>query len=265
MDPAFSPDGQWVAFARTVHPGARKTELYVAAAGGGEPRRIPNVNGTILGLCWAADGREIIYSMGHVGWAEEDLWRVPVAGGLPRRIGETGEYGRFPSIARSGRRMAFTRQFVDTNIWQLELTGAGGSVPRAVKWISSTRSEAAPAFSPDGNRIAFNSNRSGITQVWTCNRDGSNPSQLTNVPEPGASLGAWSPDGAYLAYDSPLRGHTDVYIIPSQGATACSRRTAPRTTPRVGRRTAVGSISPVTARAGSRYGRRPPWEALPCS
>lgn len=158
-----------------------------------------------------------MYSLGGSDFSEADLWRVPVGGGSPRRILESGQYGWFPSISRSGRRLVFTRRLVDTNIWQVELPGKGGSPTRAAKWISSTRTDAAPEFSPDGKRIAFTSNRSGAMQVWTCSREGSNPTQLTNLPEPGASLATWSPDGAHLAFNSAVRGHQDIYVVPSQG------------------------------------------------
>ena len=48
------------------------------------------------------------------------------------------------------------------------------------RFISSTRDESNPQFSPDGKRVAFSSKRSGAGEIWICDSDGSNPVQLTS-------------------------------------------------------------------------------------
>ena len=55
-----------------------------------------------------------------------------------------------------------------------------------------------PRWSPDGEWVAFFSDRSGTLQIWKIRRDGSDLRQLTEV-QPGASLLAWSPDGSRIA------------------------------------------------------------------
>ncbi len=58
-----------------------------------------------------------------------------------------------------------------------------------------------PRWSPDGNRIAFSSRRSGNYELWIINRDGSGLQQLTRDHEsPGAHYSPWSPDGKRIAY-----------------------------------------------------------------
>ena len=58
----------------------------------------------------------------------------------------------------------------------------------------------ASRWAPDGQRIAFYSNRTGKYEIWTINRDGSGLQQLTH--HPGAHYPVWSPDGAQMAYST---------------------------------------------------------------
>jgi serine/threonine protein kinase len=61
-----------------------------------------------------------------------------------------------------------------------------------------------------GGEIAFASDRSGTTQVWLINVDGSNLRQLTDFPE-GACQPEWSPDGMRLVFISPCDKNLDQY------------------------------------------------------
>jgi imidazolonepropionase-like amidohydrolase/Tol biopolymer transport system component len=55
-----------------------------------------------------------------------------------------------------------------------------------------------PRFSPDGRRIAFTSDRDGITNVWTAGVDGKDLRQISKEREREVSNPAWTPDGQYL-------------------------------------------------------------------
>jgi hypothetical protein len=84
--------------------------------------------------------------------------------------------------------------------------------------------DSAPAWSPHGTRIAFESNADvnggdpeGDMEVWTMNDDGSNPVQLTHnaLHDEGP---AWSPDGRLLAYTSgPDDRHGDIHVMTRLG------------------------------------------------
>src|SRR2546427_1899009 len=58
------------------------------------------------------------------------------------------------------------------------------------------------AWSPDGQRIAFNSSRDGNNEIYVMNADGSAPTRLTNNggTSNGATVPIWSPDGQKIAF-----------------------------------------------------------------
>ncbi len=69
-----------------------------------------------------------------------------------------------------------------------------------------------PAWSPDGQQIAFHSYRNGNYHIWTINRDGSQLKQLTfgryDHREPH-----WSPNGQRIVFSSDRNGNYDLWEI----------------------------------------------------
>jgi Tol biopolymer transport system component/DNA-binding winged helix-turn-helix (wHTH) protein len=228
--PAFSPDGRTVAFSRCIDYGL--SDLYQLAFSDGlrpigEAKRITFENRGATSPVWAADGREIIFS------APGGLWRIaaprsPERAVKPQRLGDFGENVIKPAISRRGQRLAYTNPFFDSNIWRIAAPVLDGSpnardlkglkpVNSAAPFISSTRDDSAPQFSPDGKRIAFTSDRSGSSEIWVCDSDGSNSVQLTSFGGPAVSTPRWSPNGGQIAFDSNAEGEFDIWVIDANG------------------------------------------------
>ena len=71
-----------------------------------------------------------------------------------------------------------------------------------------------PAASPDGETIAFSSNRGGFWDLYSLNLADGEVRQLTDTPEyEGAPT--WSPDGSFLAYEAYLEDNLEILIGPS--------------------------------------------------
>jgi Tol biopolymer transport system component len=116
------------------------------------------------------------------------------------------------------------RPGTDSDILRVDLQGNGRTAPET--FISSTREENLPAWSPDGSRIAFGSARSGAQEVWLCDRDGSHPRQLTSIGSI-AGTARWFPDGKRIAFDGRRGGQSDVFVIDPAGGVPRPLTTSP--------------------------------------
>jgi tetratricopeptide (TPR) repeat protein len=89
-----------------------------------------------------------------------------------------------------------------------------GSYPRQV---AAGNSETNPEASPDGQQVAFMSQRDGNWEVYVVNLDGSGLRRLTRDPADDG-LPCWSPDGRYLAFVSNRDGSWAVWIMRPDGS-----------------------------------------------
>jgi Tol biopolymer transport system component len=164
--PAFSPDSKTVAFVRENTP--ITGDIYTIPVTGGEPHRVTYdnarhtfTNGIVGGLAWTADGREIVFSSTRGG--TPSLWRVSVLGGDPERLAVGGDNSYYPTISLRGNHLAYTQMSGGTPVYRLEVPNATGQRVQPVRLLASTREDASPRYSPDGKKIAFQSDRS---EIW---------------------------------------------------------------------------------------------------
>src|SRR4030095_14563004 len=191
-------------------------DIYLMAADGGEPRRLPFDNRYIRDQDWTADGREIVFISEREG--DSGLWRVPVSGGAPERLMTAGgDNFAHLSISRPGHPLVYSQAVVDTSIWRVELASTKGEVSAPTMLISSSKSDSAPQYAPEGKRITFRSDRSGRFEIWACEADGSNLVQLTNFNGPQTGSPSWSPDGRQIAFDARPEGNPDIFVISAEG------------------------------------------------
>ncbi len=222
--PAFSPDGKGMAFVRTSGPGA-VDDLFLVPIEGGVPRRLTFDNREIYGPPgWTEDGKDLIFSSARAGL--QSLWRLPVAGGDPRAVAEAGTNAYYPAISTKAHRLAYTRSIANNNIWQLTLKDRTHGQGKASMLIAAQGDNTHPQFSPDGTKIAFGSDRSGYSEIWVCNRDGSDPAQITSMPGL-AGTPRWSPDSRFLAFDFRPKEHSEIYVVEVPGGAPRQITTVP--------------------------------------
>jgi Tol biopolymer transport system component/DNA-binding winged helix-turn-helix (wHTH) protein len=211
--PAFSPDGRSLVFARSHSHVAG--DLYVVPLAGGEPTRLTSDNSKTGGISWTADGREIVRASIR-GGVIQYLWKVPLTGGAPERLSVFAPNLSHPSISRQGNRLAWAQSMEDLSIWRVEINPATGQAGAPAKLIASSLGDFAPQFSPDGQKIAFGSRRTGRDEILVSDRNGANPIAIASL---GKFCGTprWSPDGRQIVFDSQVADNWDIYVVGANG------------------------------------------------
>ena len=112
-----------------------------------------------------------------------------------------------PQIAPDGRRVAYVVTEIDLEgkryrsaIWVVNADGSGRT-----RFTAGTHKDTSPRWSPDGSRLAFLSDRDGVTQLYVMPSDGGEPERITDLKH-GVADPVWSPDGAVLARASAQPG-----------------------------------------------------------
>jgi TolB protein len=106
------------------------------------------------------------------------------------------------------------------NVWRVPIL-----TERAATWADAEQLTYDEAFielidlSPDGERVAVSSDRSGNQDLWILPAEGGNMEQLTTEPT-GDWSPKWSPDGSEIAFYSNRGGSRDVWVMPAEGGAA---------------------------------------------
>ena len=213
--PALSPNGRRLAYA-SCSSGWASCHLEVSefrSDGVAKGAARPVTRGGIApaGLAWTRDGTSLVYGDAVSG---NRLWRVSLQGDEPpRQIESAGFNAAWPAIAASRDRLAFVRFQARWGIYRFE---AGRP---AVAVVVYSFNDWNPHLSPDGSRIAFESNRGGAGhEIWLAAADGSNSTQLTHGPGLWQGSARWSPDGRRVAFDSYGEdGKSEIWTIDPDG------------------------------------------------
>jgi Tol biopolymer transport system component len=223
--PTFSPDGARLAFVR--QHSMQGSNLYIldlddALQPSGDPVALTSGHRFVASPAWTPVGSEIVFFAAEEGESSFALWRIRASGGSEARLvyplaaRSTLSISRGTSVRQP--RIVYTHQRSDTNIWRVRLPAVGeDAAPVTTKFIASTQDDAQPQFSPEGDRIVFRSRRSGFSEVWLCDSDGSNVRPLTNLGALIAGYPRWHPDGRRIVFHARLRDQADLYVVDTDG------------------------------------------------
>jgi Tol biopolymer transport system component len=220
-DAAWSPDGRRIAFTRNEDTGEytpfTHDDVFVMNAdGGGLHQLTPDSEGRSLSQpAWAPDGRQLVYLDGEsvqsaVPSRYGDLFVIADDGSGRRRLARRPITD--PEWSPDGREIVFVRgENLSTpqgndDLW---VRNVGTGAERRLTSTPPGTYEQAPAWSPDGSRIAFvrftsDSQYDGTSSIRVMNRDGSGERQLLAhklYAYAPYSL-AWSSDGKTIAFET---------------------------------------------------------------
>src|SRR5262249_48908332 len=84
----------------------------------------------------------------------------------------------------------------------------------SIPFVPTTRYQAGAQISPDGRKVAFISSRSGTSELWLCDNDGSNLVQRTHLGD-GVNGPRWSPDSRRIAFfaTTGAAGGYQIYVV----------------------------------------------------
>lgn len=115
-----------------------------------------------------------------------------------------------PDVSKDGRLVVFasTRHSEQANLYYKTVDGV-----TVTQLTADAAADVQPVFSPDGQQVAFASNRAGNWDIWVVGLDGRQPIQVTDSPADELHP-SWSPDGRRLTYCSlPDRGQWELWVV----------------------------------------------------
>ncbi|HEV3388413.1 MAG TPA: prolyl oligopeptidase family serine peptidase, partial [Solirubrobacteraceae bacterium] len=213
--PAWSPDDRWLAYISAPDGKAEHAHVRLAPLDGGVPTRVGDLPGPVSQFAWSPDSTRLVA-----------VCRV----GVPDRAKASAAQRNAPRVVRGlaarldgvgwqdGRRHLFVLEVEDGSARQL------------------TRGEydhADPSFSPDGDAIAFASDRHPRRDdrqfrgdAWVVPANGGRARRLTNG-KGRVAFPVFSPDGATIAFagqeTDEWNEDTHIFVVPADGSAGPDR------------------------------------------
>ncbi|MGH3381558.1 MAG: protein kinase domain-containing protein [Actinoallomurus sp.] len=231
---AWSPDGRWIAAVRgnrqSVDPdirwfygnlGQSAVWLVPARPNGGPPVRVTDDSSFHATPLWLPDGRGLLFLSNADGGL--DVYRLALersgaAKGRPERM-TTGLNAHAISIDGAGHRLAYEVFDERSNVWSLPVPARPPvGLAEAAQVTSGNQVVETLDGSHDGRWLAFDSDRSGTSQIYRVPVAGGEPEQLTT----GSSdlfWPRWSPDGRELTYHGFVGGRRRLFLMAADGGT----------------------------------------------
>ena len=216
-EPTVSADGKRIAL---VSPGADGFDIWTLNFDGSNPRDISNQSGDETGASWSPSGTQVAYFHGPRG-GQSHIWVVNDDGTTRRQLTAGSYNDAHPAWSPDGSKIAFATDR-DGN-WEIYVMNADGT--GQTNLTNNPASDCnflggggpGPSWSPDGNSIAFETDRDGNYQIYVMDANGTGQTRLTNDLSLDDSP-AWSPEGTQIVFTSTSVAGSDIFVMNADGS-----------------------------------------------
>lgn len=214
-EPAWSPDGEWIAF--MSNRAAHWEDVFIMTSAGKDVRRLTKNGAQDKGPRWSPDGVSILIGSPRAAEWNYEIFLLEAEHGdigvEPVQLTEHGDTDIEPDWSPDGKRIVWvSNQDGNFEIYVMDATGE--NVKRLTDDPDDDKS---PAWQPKfGQKIAFSSTRDFNNEIYVMDIDGGNPTNLTNdfnwddFPE-------WSPNGSKIAFATLRDGNGEIYVMDDDG------------------------------------------------
>jgi Tol biopolymer transport system component len=225
---AISPDGRWLSFLNAGWGGTRS--LNIMPASGGDVKEIWSFGETKQGMptynhTWSPDGRYILFSANDTTKMQVwDLWRVPVEGGKPEKMGLQRTWGIIHLTVRpDGRQLAFAGRggsSMDSELWVLENFLPTEKIEESAQFTMRKLDYAQLSYpyaeiSPDGKKIAYYIAGQTKKGIGILDLESGTSKVLIESGAGGQASKVWSPQSNKIAY---RLNNKEIHICDIDGA-----------------------------------------------
>ncbi len=209
------PDEAFLLFYSTGENGSGWS-LYALETGTSMPAPFQNLSDYHISSASWISGINLFLLVLFDAQNQADFYLADFTGNIIQRLTYDFSDEGDADFSLSANAFAYVCSQNDLDVCTVSLDGS------AVQNLTNIRTrEGNPAWSPDGQKIAFTSTAAGIANVWRMNPDGSERENLS-AKSLGADLVeegqfAWSPDGSLIAYESMRDDNSEIYIMNAEG------------------------------------------------
>jgi serine/threonine-protein kinase len=214
--PTISSDGTRVAY--SVGFGERR-DIFVMDIDNGVPRQVTHLSEmgrAARAQSWSPDGTQLIFRI----QGDRSIYLTNVDGTGFRKLAGSHPRAFRPAWSPKGDQIAFIGNRdgpPDIYVMSLDGTNQVRLTVNAAKDTLHAEWFLRPAWSPDGNRIAYASDVEGNRDIYVMNKDGSGITRLTDDPREDV-YPTWSPDGRQIAFMSRREsGINEIFIMNDDG------------------------------------------------
>lgn len=214
-NPVWSPDGKFIYFASDRGGSMNLWRIAVDEKTGeaaGTPEAVPTPSRYALNVSFSRDGKTMVYVRYE---STSNLQTVPFDAAAGKVTGESSWVTRgyagisSPQLSPDGEH--YVSRWQHPTQEDIAIFNKDGSNLRAL--TDDNFQDRSPRWFPDGKRVSFTSDRSGINQIWTINADSTGLRQLTFADQNGTDASTLSPDAKHLVYKQLGNEGTSSFLI----------------------------------------------------